>query len=234
MAFYNCSALKSVEMWARGITTLESQTFAHCSSLTSVTLPDDLTKIGSSAFWECTSLRTLGLPQSLAEIDKNAFVDCHSLETLRLPASVQSVGDYAFQRCYKLTHIACDATTPPAMGRYVFDGIGHDVDIEHQAPRRLAPTADGDGETLPANVEKVTIYVPAGSVEAYKAADEWKQFIYFKDLNAYEQYLEESGLGLKDIKGETPAAPAKVIRNGRIYLQKSDRFYHLDGTPAAL
>lgn len=45
---------------------------------------------------------------------------------------------------------------------------------------------------------------------------------------------EESGLGLQDIKGETPAAPAKVIRNGRIYLQKSDRFYHLDGTPAAL
>lgn len=235
MAFYNCSALKSVEMSARGISTLESQTFAHCSSLTYVTLPDDLTKIGSSAFWECTSLRTLGLPQSLAEIDKNAFVDCHSLETLRLPASVQSIGDYAFQRCYKLTHIACDATTPPAMGRYVFDGIGHDVDIEHQAPaRRLAPTADGDGETLPANVEKVTIYVPAGSVEAYKAADEWKQFIYFKDLNAYEQYLEESGLGLQDIKGETPAAPAKVIRNGRIYLQMSGRFYHLDGTPAAL
>lgn len=235
MAFYNCSALKSVEMWARGITTLESQTFAHCSSLTYVALPDDLTKIGSSAFWECTSLRTLGLPQSLAEIDKNAFVDCHSLETLRLPASVQSIGDYAFQRCYKLTHIACDATTPPAMGRYVFDGIGHDVDVEHQAPRRVAPTAEGgDGDTPAANVEKVTIYVPAGSVDAYKAADEWKQFIYFKDLDAYEKFLQESGLDVPVVKGQDTTSPVKILRNGRIYIQKSGRTYLLDGTPATI
>ena len=58
--------------------------FVNCSSLTTVTLPADLTTIGFQAFASCSSLTTLTLPASLTEIGDMAFYDCSSLTTLTI------------------------------------------------------------------------------------------------------------------------------------------------------
>ena len=50
-------------------------TFAGCSKLTSVNIPDSVTKIGNQTFFSCRSLTNLVVPSTVTEIGENAFKD---------------------------------------------------------------------------------------------------------------------------------------------------------------
>lgn len=52
-----------------GITSIESEAFLDCTSLTTVTIPDSLHRIEFNAFIGCTALQKIVLPSSLNEID---------------------------------------------------------------------------------------------------------------------------------------------------------------------
>lgn len=52
-----------------GITSIESDAFLDCSSLTTVTIPDSLHRIEFNAFIGCIALQKIVLPSSLNEID---------------------------------------------------------------------------------------------------------------------------------------------------------------------
>jgi hypothetical protein len=60
---------------------------------------------------------------------------------------VTSIGSEAFYGCSSLTSITCEATTPPTLKWSVFD----------------------DTNDCP-------IYVPADSVDTYKAAENWSEY----------------------------------------------------------
>ena len=47
--------------------------FNYCSGLTSVTIPNSVTRIGVEAFDGCTGLTSVTIPNSVTSIDKNAF-----------------------------------------------------------------------------------------------------------------------------------------------------------------
>ena len=47
------------------VTTIGDWAFAHCDSLTSVTIPDSVTTIGKYAFYYCTSLTSVTIPDSV-------------------------------------------------------------------------------------------------------------------------------------------------------------------------
>ena len=77
--------------------------FAECTSLQSVVIPDSVTKIGESAFSGCTSLQSIVIPDSVTEIGRYAFSGCTSLQSVVILDSVIEIGDYAFSGCPKLT-----------------------------------------------------------------------------------------------------------------------------------
>ena len=54
----------------------------NCSSLTSIIIPNSLTRIGYRAFEGCTSLKSITIPNSVTEILDSAFADCNSLTTI--------------------------------------------------------------------------------------------------------------------------------------------------------
>ena len=68
-------------------------------SVTEVTLPEGLTKIGTYAFDACTKLAAINLPESVTAIGGYAFYACAVLAAINLPESVTTIGSYAFYGC---------------------------------------------------------------------------------------------------------------------------------------
>ena len=56
--FYSCSMLTSMTI-PNSVTRIGSYTFAYCSGLTSVTIPNSVTSIGSGAFSGCSGLTSI-------------------------------------------------------------------------------------------------------------------------------------------------------------------------------
>ena len=64
------------------VTKIEASTFSGCSSLTSIVIPDNVTSIGSYAFKNCTGLTSITIPDSVKTIFVDAFSGCNSLTTV--------------------------------------------------------------------------------------------------------------------------------------------------------
>ena len=187
------------------VTSIGEMAFDECDGLTSVTIPSAVTFIGISAFEECKDLVSMQvesgntvydsrnncnaiietasntlisgckntiIPISVTSIGENAFRYCFGLESVTIPCDVTSIGNMAFFNCYQLTDIYCSAENVPTTGYGAFDAI---------------------------NGNNVTLHVPAGSVEAYKAASPWKDFgaIYssvtslFDGTNLWTSYVAQ-------------------------------------------
>ena len=83
---------------------------------------------------------------TIKSIGMQSFRAINALKVLVIPSSVTKIEDYAFTYCRNLESITIEATTPPTLGSLVF-------------PTSSCP-----------------IYVPAGSVDAYKNARNWSSY----------------------------------------------------------
>ncbi len=182
-AFYGCFGLTGSLTIPEGVTAIGSYAFAYCSGLTgSLTIPEGVTTIGDYAFHRCSGIESIEVEQgnefyyskgnclietasktllvgcknsvipndgSIITIGEFAFFDCSGLTgSLTIPEGITTIGNGAFYYCYGLTQITCWATTPPAMDDNAFYGINHSIPL----------------------------YVPAESIETYKAAEYWSEF----------------------------------------------------------
>lgn len=87
--------------------------FYKCNSLTSVTLPDTVTRIGSGAFAQCANLTSIHFSANIRTIDQGAFSQCGNLESISLPDGLTEVSDGLFSWCPKLK----DVTIPDTVAR---------------------------------------------------------------------------------------------------------------------
>jgi len=71
--------------------------------------------------------------------------------------SVTSIGRYAFNGCTSVTKIISRATTPPACGTQAL----YDIDKQN-----------------------CTLEVPQGTLSAYQAAEQWKEFFFIQEGEA--------------------------------------------------
>ncbi len=165
LCFYGFSGMTSATLH-NGITKIDKMAFSRCVSLPTITLPTGLTEIGFDAFAYDSSLESIVIPSGVTLLDYGALKFCTSLTSVTLSEGIQSIGnialayessltnltlpstvsfidEYAMAFNHALTTVTCLATTPPELGyQNIFLG----------------------DENL------TTIYVPSGSVNAYKTA----------------------------------------------------------------
>ena len=103
-AFSSCGRLTSVVI-PNGVTRIDDYTFEGCSSLTSVVIPDSVTIIGYCAFSGCSSLKSIIIPDSVTSIGYFAFRECSGLTSIVIPDSVTSICDNAFYNCSSLASV---------------------------------------------------------------------------------------------------------------------------------
>ena len=102
-----------------GVTRITEYGFGHCTSLASVTLPSTLAKIEQGAFYCCYSLASVDLPKGLKALDKNAFGYCTSLKSVEIPAGITAIPAEAFKDCESLERVVIPDTVS-YIGRFAF------------------------------------------------------------------------------------------------------------------
>lgn len=148
-AFHSCSGLKSAVI-PDGCTDLGESLFWQCTSLEDATFPASITAIPANTFYGCTGLKKYTVAEGIKTIGTMAFNGCSSLEELTLPESLESLDMMALMSCSALKSLRSKALTPPTVGMMAFDEIKYDL---------------------------CTLYVAQSAIEAYKNAEEWKNFL---------------------------------------------------------
>ena len=149
-AFFGNNSLSSITI-PSSVRTIGQSAFNRCWSLRSVVIPNGVTKIDYLTFAVCHALSSVTIPNSVKIIDNKAFNGCNALTSIVIPSGVTQIASDCFYLCSNLTSVTCKATTPPTAGLDIFNST---------------PIERGTGY----------IYVPSGSVNAYKTASGWSQY----------------------------------------------------------
>ena len=111
------------ELGGKPVTEIGRLAFAHCDSLTEVTIPEGVTSIGDSAFRNCSSLTKVTIPKSVTSIKAGAFAYCSSLTKVIIPEGVTSIGKGVFGACSSLTEVTIPKSVT-SIGPVAFDDCG--------------------------------------------------------------------------------------------------------------
>lgn len=158
-AFKNCSSVASLVL-GNSVSRIGSGAFSGLALLKELDLPQSLESIGNGAFAGCSELQEIKVPESVSNIGESAFSGCLKLQTLELGSGVESIGSNAFEKCDRLKTVSSYAVNPPVMP---VDGFS---DYTYFAS---------------------TLYVPAGSLDAYKDDGSWFKFINIKAMGEQEK-----------------------------------------------
>lgn len=94
------TSLQSVE-FGEYASVIDAGQFAGCKNLKEVKGLENIKSIGEGAFYKCSSLESLTIPSNVTKIEPWAFRES-GLKSMNIPAGVTSLGDYAFADCTNL------------------------------------------------------------------------------------------------------------------------------------
>ena len=171
-AFSGCTGLTSITI-PNSVTTIGICAFGY-TGLTSITIPNSVTDIGNGAFWNSTSLTSVTIPNSVTSIKEAVFMDCTSLKSVTIPNSVKTIGNNAFSGCTGLTSIEI-----PSSVTSIGSGAFSLCNLESMHIQSKTPPQTSIEGSFQLRIDYITLYVPVGSADAYKAATPWK---YFKEI----------------------------------------------------
>ena len=153
--FYNGMGTTNKEVFSTTDNIFPNYFYYEISSLQSIILPKSVTEIGYCAFKGCTGLTSVKIPNSVTKIGSSAFEGCTGLTSITIPSKVTSLVTQGslypyssvFADCTALKEVHVKNPTPPEIQNDTFSTYAY-----------------------------ITLYVPAGSKEAYQNHSIWKKF----------------------------------------------------------
>jgi hypothetical protein len=169
-AFNNCISLTSIDL--SGVTTIGDYAFYFCQSLNNLVIPSSVTTIGKEAFSGSTasgalSITSLTLPSTITSIGQQAFGHNKFLTTVVINCNIPTNINSVFRGCTALQTVTVGANVT-ALGNTTFMSVNSTYVIHLQG---TTPPSLGGLSSTPA-----AIYVPAESVDTYKAASGWSTY----------------------------------------------------------
>lgn len=171
-AFTGCDGITSVSI-PGNVTTIGEWAFYKCKGITSVTIPNSVTAIGEVAFAYCKGITSVSIPSSITTIEQRTFEGCSALKSITLPNSIQEIGNGVFYCCYALSEIDIPSSVTTIGKKILWGCISLKTVTVHWDTPLAVPDDAFDGIINTANV---TLKVPAGKEDAYRAAAVWKDF----------------------------------------------------------
>lgn len=166
-AFKFCEALQNINvskdnknyasvdgaLYDKDITSLILLPANNCEEYTT---PATVTNIGDNAAITNMRLKKLTIGENVTTIGEEAFEKCDNLEYIYIGSNVTTLGEDAFFMCEAIKELHSMTKEPLEIDTYMF----WDVDKE-----------------------QCTLYVPAGSIDLYKAAEGWKEFTKIEEAD---------------------------------------------------
>lgn len=190
-AFYNCTALTTINFLGDGLECIGRFAFRGCTALKSFYFPQTLKEIGSYAFsssalagdiiipenvtsignnaFVSTQMTTLSIGNSVSTISESAFQSCYSLTSVTLGNSVATIGESAFNSCSSLTSI----TLPKSVKTIQRNAFASCSKLTTVYLKPTTPPYFTYTDILPSTAK--TFYVPCGASETYFLSD-WIAF----------------------------------------------------------
>lgn len=92
------------------VTEIDDRCFQNCKTVTSVTLPSTISKIGQYCFADCEQMKSVNIPSAVKTISQYTFAFCTSLEAIAIPSSVTSIEGCIFKNCSNLKDVSLPST----------------------------------------------------------------------------------------------------------------------------
>lgn len=181
-------------------------TLIHCpiSLAGSYTIPSTVSIIDLRAFERCRDLTSITIPSGVTTIKNLGFAECVKLTTLSIPSSVTSIGSSAFYFCTGLTSLYANPLTPVNLtgSTYVFYNI---------------------------NTSTCILYVPFGSLSAYQAANQWKDFVHIVELPGTTSVTAPANGTYKTANVSVSSINGAIIIEGEVSDRAIATLYNLQG-----
>ena len=191
-AFNGCIGLTSVTI-PNSVTSIGNDAFNGCIGLTSVTIPNSVTSIGDYAFKGCTALTEVDL-NSVLNLGDKAFSGCTGLKSVSM-LKAKSANAATFEGCTALEELVLPyewgkdfkmdlSGTTQLRTLYIGENIAsipgetfaNNKNLFEVYSNATTPPSFANATFGSETYTYATLYVPQGSVDAYKAAYAWSRF----------------------------------------------------------
>lgn len=139
------------------VTSIGDYAFKSCSGLTRIDIPSGVSSYSVGMFKDCRGMTSHTIPWQITYIPFDCFYYCTSLKEIVILENVTRIGRNSFYGCSGLTSITVNSTVPPTLEKTGPQGISYSSVITF------------DKTSCP-------IYVPSGSVNTYKTAENWSKY----------------------------------------------------------